>query len=113
MKNLNIDANNLSRVNPDLLARTVVKLEDVGLDFTKFTKQQKDAIFAAIIKEDSWVKKLNLSSKDLSTLSPSLIDEDVSVKMLKRVADRWWKKRQRQLKFVFLFLYLIVLLFLG
>ena len=112
--NLEIGWDNWSIVNPVLLARTLVKLEDVYLDYTHFTKQQKDAIFAAIIKEDSWLKKLILSSKDLSTLSPSLIDMDVSVKMLRRGTARWWEKRQRQLDFVFLcFLDLICLLYLG
>ena len=110
MEILDIRSNNLSTVNPDILARTVVIQEYLKLDYTKFTKQQKDAIFAAIIKEDSWVKKLNLSSKDLSTLDPSLIARDVSVKMLRKVTDRWWEKRQTQLEFFCIFLQLILLL---
>ena len=112
-KVLDIGLENLSRVNPDLLARAVVKLEYMELDYTMFTKQQKDAIFATIIKGDSWLKKLNLSSKNLITLSPSLIDSAVSVNMVRKVTAKWWKKRQRKLEYFVVFLELMVILFLG
>ena len=52
-KALDIGLENLSRVNPDLLARALVKLEYTELDYTKLTKQQKDAIFATNIKGES------------------------------------------------------------
>ena len=107
---LDIGLENLSRVNLDLFARTVVKLEYMDLDYTRLTKQQKDAIFAEIIKEDSWLKKMNLCNKDLIRLSPCLIDSAVSVYMLRKVTDEWWRKRLTQLELLVVFLELIVLL---
>ena len=112
-KALDIGLENLSRVNPDLLARALVKLEYTELDYTKLTKQQKDAIFATIIKGESWLKKLNLSSKDLITLSPSLIESAVSVNMVRKVTDKWWEKRQGQLEYLVVFLEIIVIFFLS
>ena len=45
---LNIDGNNLSRVDPELLAKVVINLESLNIVDTKLTEQQVAAILSAI-----------------------------------------------------------------
>ena len=47
VKKLKIGWNNLSALDCILLARTVIRLGNVELDYSKLTKQQNDAILAA------------------------------------------------------------------
>ena len=63
----------LSLVDPGLLTSLVARLEEVGVDSTKFKRNQVEAIMTAILAEGRRVKKLNISWNNLSTVDPNLL----------------------------------------
>ena len=72
LKSLDISGNNLSSVEPGLLAGTIKKLETLNLENVRLTKLQTESILAAI-SEDSQLKSLDISVNDLSSVNPRLL----------------------------------------
>jgi len=72
LKKLNLACNNLSSVHPELFAWVVTRLEDFNLCFTNITNDQSQSLFTAIL-QNSQLKKLNLSSNDLSSIDPTVL----------------------------------------
>ena len=64
---------NLSLVDPSLLARAVVRLEQVNMYGAKLTEQQVEEIFTAISEKNGGMKKLVLGSNNLSAVGPGLV----------------------------------------
>jgi len=77
LKNLNMDGNNLSSIEPELLVRVVNRLEDANLGATNLTNQQQLALFIKI-SQNSHLKILNLTKNNLSSLDPELFARVVS-----------------------------------
>jgi len=71
LKRLDLSANNLSSVEPELFARVMTRLEDVNLCCTDISNDQKQAFFVAM-SENSKLKKLDLSCNNLSSVEPGL-----------------------------------------
>ena len=78
LKRLNISYNNLSMLDPGLLARAVYKLEEVYMTGTKLTLQQGQAIFTVLVEGDCKVKKLDVRNNNLSKLDPALLARAVN-----------------------------------
>jgi len=76
LKKLSVFSNNLSSVDPELLARGVTRLEDVY--FTNITNEQSEAIFTAISQNNSQLKKLNLRFINLSCVDPAVLAKAVA-----------------------------------
>merc|ERR1712059_61094 len=72
LQSLDLSMNNLSEVNPDMLALAVSKLEVVTIHDTKLTPEQAKAIFIAIDKE-SKLKSLNVADNHLRSLDCDLL----------------------------------------
>ena len=73
VKKLDISYNNLSTVDPRLLANTVKSLEEVGMVMAKLTFQQVEEIMSAIGAGDCFVKKMYISLNNLSSVDPRLL----------------------------------------
>ena len=73
LKNLDIGHNNLSLVEPTLLARAVTSLENVNLSGAELTTQQLEAIFTAICAGASWLKTLCLASTTMYFVEAGLL----------------------------------------
>ena len=82
LKYLSISFNDLSSVEPGLLAAAVRNLETLDVMQGRLTRQQTESIIAAV-SEDSQLKDLVLSSNDLSTVEPGLLA--VAINKLKNV----------------------------
>merc|ERR1712072_387698 len=66
LKHLNIEYNNLSLVPPDILARSVLRLEDVNLEGCKLSLDQLVAIFDSIVGcQDLILRNINICSHEL------------------------------------------------
>ena len=63
---LDISENNLSQVDPFLLAQAVNSLEEVDMDSTELTVEQVKAIFNAKLEDGSRLKKLGISANEMS-----------------------------------------------
>ena len=72
MTELNIDWNDLSEVDPGLLAKVVTKLQKFYIKDTKLTQQQAAAILTAV-SEGSRLTTLNISGNNLSGADPRLM----------------------------------------
>merc|ERR1719319_738619 len=72
MKILKIQNNNLSSVDPDVLARGVNKLKEVDLVDTDLTPQQVEAIFAAL-DTSCKMKILKIQNNNLSSVDPDVL----------------------------------------
>ena len=81
LKNLDIGKNDLSKVPPDLIAQSVLKLEDVSLKESQLTAQQVKTIFLAVSES----KDLQLSSLDLREADLSGVPGDVLSRVKSRV----------------------------
>jgi len=73
LKKFDLDGNDLSHVEPEVLARAAVKLEELGLKDTKLRTEQISSILATIAQEDTKLKKLNLEGNDLSHVEPEVL----------------------------------------
>ena len=62
LKILDISKNDLSEVEPNILAHAVNGLEEVDLNTTKLTVEEVEAIVNCIAQRDSKLKKLNISN---------------------------------------------------
>ena len=67
------DMDQQTKVDPGLLARAVNRMEKFEMEFSILTPLQVEAILTAIIAGDSCLKKLNISSNNLSKLDPFLL----------------------------------------
>ena len=79
---LDISCNDLSGLDPGLLARAVTKLETLEVIGTKLTQQQAVAILTTV-SEGSKLTKLDISWDNLSGVDPGLLRR--AVKRLKNI----------------------------
>ena len=75
---LDIGHNNLSALNPSLLASVVARMEEVEMVKTHLTVQQLEAILADISTGVSQTKVIDISNNELSSLNPSLLTSAVT-----------------------------------
>ena len=78
LRKLNISGNDVSRVEADLLARSVVRLEEVFLLNTRLTSQQTELLLARIVSPSlqsgqSPLKALYIGDNSLASVSASLL----------------------------------------
>jgi len=75
MKSLNISGTDVSKVDPKLLARAVVKLREITLTYTSLTMEQITEIMSALLSIDSkpTLTKLNIGGNDLSAVDPDML----------------------------------------
>ena len=78
LRKLNISGNDVSRVEADLLARSVVRLEEVFLLNTRLTSQQTELLLARIVSpslqsDQSPLKALYIGDNNLASVSASLL----------------------------------------
>ena len=71
LRSLDISYNDLSEVEPQLLARAVVELEELRLSGTSLTSEQSEALFYALNEADNWLDCLHISYCNLSTIDPA------------------------------------------
>ena len=77
MKSLNLGENDLSSVEPKLLARGISKLEMLDLYNTKLTAQQVSALFL-VLATSTEMTSLECGGNDLSSVNPKLLSDTVS-----------------------------------
>ena len=84
----------LSTVDPDVLARVVVKLKNINLSDTGLSPHQVETMFAVLdMEKNTELHNLNLCSIDLSTVDPHVMarhtipvpDPDISPHYCSRV----------------------------
>ena len=73
VKKLDISCNNLSVVDPSLLARAVNSMKEVHISNTELTAQQMETIMTVMDAGGCPTKKLDLSWNNLSTVDPNLL----------------------------------------
>ena len=74
LRTLDLEYVNLSTVDPDVLARVVVKLKIAHLGFTKLTPHQVETLFAVLDNEkNTELHTLGLSRANLSTVEPDVL----------------------------------------
>ena len=78
LKSLNLSANRLHSLAPELLARAASRLETVKLVGGLVTSQQAEAIFTAISGGGSGMKDLDISNNDLLLIEPLLLAQAVN-----------------------------------
>ena len=90
---LSISHNDLSGIEPELLAKAVTKLEFLNVINTKLTQQQVVAIFTALSEENK-LTELFISENDLSQVDPELLYKAiVNLKILKVTETRLTKQQ--------------------
>ena len=72
MTKLDISFNNISGIDPKLLANTVTKMKKLNIIDTNLTQQQAEAILIAV-SEENIVSKLYIGFNNLSGLDPALL----------------------------------------
>ena len=78
LKNLSMQDNNLSFVDPNILARAVTSLKEVNLPSNHLTERQLEAIFTAITAGHSQLNNLNIQNNYLSSAEPALLARAVT-----------------------------------
>ena len=78
LRRLDLWENELSSVEPELLARAVATLEEVNLGRTGLTREQGEAIFAALAGTGSSLRKLFMSENNLSSVEPGVMARAVN-----------------------------------
>jgi len=74
LKLLNISGSDVSKVDPKLLARAVVRLKEITLTYTSLTKEQaKEIMLALSTYSNRTLIKLNIGGNDLSGLDPEVL----------------------------------------
>ena len=69
LKHLSFECNNLSSLDPSLLASAFSKMESINLSLTCLTSTQLSQIFSSIAKESKLRRNLSLEGNDLSELN--------------------------------------------
>ena len=77
LKSLQISYNSLASVKPELLARLVARVEEVGLMTCLLTPHQLQHLFTTLSNSNS-LRRLDISHNNLSTLEASLLAEVVN-----------------------------------
>ena len=72
LKKLAIEGNNLSSIQPAVLAKAISKLEEINIGSTDITSEQVQAVFAAIAV-DGPLRKLTIRHNDLSSVQPEVL----------------------------------------
>ena len=80
---LRFDNNNISSVDPQLLARAVSNIEHVHLESTDLTTEQVIKIVQMLATDHSKTKVLNLANNDLASVDPELLE--AGIKQLKEL----------------------------
>ena len=75
--NLDISGNDLSRIDPGLLAKTVTKLVTLNVTVTQLTHEQIEAIFTAL-SENSRLVNFFIDRNNLSEVNPELLGKSVT-----------------------------------
>ena len=78
LKNLNVECNNLSLVEPAILARAVTGLENVNMSETQLTDQQMKAICIKMDDNHSHLTNLDIQNNDLSLVEPNIFAKAVN-----------------------------------
>ena len=91
MKYLNIQGNNLSELSPELLAKAIVKFNEIELFSTSLTKKQLRAIFKAIDKANNLLlKTMTLDKEDLNKVPQSLakrVEDKIELLVMGNIMD--------------------------
>jgi len=77
LRKLDLKRNDLSQIEPKVLATSVNRLEEVDLTRTNLRTVQIASIFASVIKEGINLKKLNLEGNDLSGVDKEVLEKSV------------------------------------
>ena len=78
LKILEIGGNDLSAIEPNLIAKSITKLKEVRLNYTSLTSQQAEAIFTAINGGESKLQKLDLGGNLLASVEPYILARAVA-----------------------------------
>ena len=73
LENLDVQGNNLSSVEPNILARAVNSLKEVSFVNTKLTELQAEALLKSISTGHSQLKTLDIQYNTLSLVEPALL----------------------------------------
>lgn len=74
LKKLDLRCKDLSRVEPEVLARAMIKLEDVNLCKTSLSADQIASILRSIVQKDTKLKKLDICyNSNLSNVPPEIL----------------------------------------
>ena len=91
MKYLNIQGNNLSKLAPEVLAKAIVKLDEIDLFATSLTKKQLRAVFNAIDKaKNLLLKTITLDDEDLNKVPQSLanrVQDKIELLVIGNIGD--------------------------
>ena len=77
LRKLAIAGNNLSSIQPEVLASAIRKLEEMNIGYTHITREQGRAVFSALDGNDL-LRKLTICSNDLSSVHPELLGRVLS-----------------------------------
>ena len=77
LRRLNISGNDLSRLEADQLARSVVRLQEIFLLNTRLTTLQTELILARIVSTRSPLRGLYIGDNNLASVSPTLLSQAV------------------------------------
>ena len=77
LKKLQLQNENVPLISPSLLASSVILLEEICLWDSSLNKKQVDALITSISSENLRLKKVDLTSTDLSSIEPGLLAKAV------------------------------------
>ena len=77
LRRLNISGNDLSRLEADQMARSVVRLQEIFLLNTRLTTLQAELILARIVSSRSPLRGLYIGDNNLASVSPTLLAQAV------------------------------------
>ena len=97
---LDMSYNDLSEVDPQLIARAGVELEELRLCGTSLTSEQSEALVSALNKGDNWLERLHISYCNLATIDPAHLAKVLS--SLQEVAVMYSCLTPLQLRSLFL-----------
>ena len=100
LRTLDMSYNDLSEVDPQLLARAVVELEELRLCGTSLTSEQSEALVSALNEGDNWLERLHISYCNLATIDPAHLAKLLS--SLQEVAVMYSSLTPLQLRSLFL-----------
>ena len=100
LRTLDMSYNDLSEVDPQLLARAVVELEELRLCGTSLTSEQCEALVLALNEGDKWLERLHISYCNLATIDPAHLAKVLS--SIQEVAVMYSSLTPLQLRTLFL-----------
>jgi len=94
LEHLQIWGKDTIKLSPEIFASAVSNVEEVVLGTWNITHEQMEALFVALSKEGSRLKKLDLSSCNTDEVEPGLMGEAVNKLEEFEVANTWVKRDQ-------------------